>query len=696
MNTNPNRWYRARRWARRSSALLLVGGFLLAGATAALAYWTVSVIYAPTNYAIAQAATVSAPTTPTATVNGSGSITIGWTLPGTQLAGAQYQVTRTSPAGTVCTVASTATSCTDTGLTAGTAYVYSIAAVLGTNWQSSAITTSATTKTPTLTIVLSSGPYTAGSPITVQSVTAKILGVTDSTYNGTKTITWSGLATSPSGQAAAYPTSSVTFVNGVASPSAAFTAYAAGSNTLVGTDAAASSVTGSVSFTVTYGTATQIVLSGSTTNLASAATRLLTATIEDAAGNTVTGGVDSTDSVTFSKTAGSGAGTVSGMGASAAVAGVATDTVTGALAGPLTTQASATVNGSGVTSNTIGFTVTFGTATHVVLSGSTATLASGTTRVLTATIEDAAGNTVTSGADSTDTVTFSKTAGSGAGTISGLTSPAAVAGVATDTVTGALAGPLTTQASATVNGSGVTSNTIGFTVTLGTATQIVLSGSTANLASGATRVLTATIEDAAGNTVTGGSDATDSVTFSKTAGSGAGTVSGLTSAAAVAGVATDTVTGVLAGPLTTQASATVNGSATSSNTIGFTVTAGAASALVFTNCSVNGGATVSSCPSTVSGLGNGPSHVDAFVSVVDAGGNPATVPAGTTWTVSVTGTNPTRFTVTGSPVTITGPATQSGTSFRVTFSGTSNSSTTITAQATAGPTVTNGTMMVTK
>ena len=61
-----------------------------------MAYWTITVLDVGTSYALAQAASLSAPTDPVATANGSGAITITWTLPGTQLTGGQYEVTRTS------------------------------------------------------------------------------------------------------------------------------------------------------------------------------------------------------------------------------------------------------------------------------------------------------------------------------------------------------------------------------------------------------------------------------------------------------------------------------------------------------------------------------------------------------------------------------------------------------------------------
>ncbi len=62
---------------------------------------------------------------------------------------------------------------------------------------------------------------------------------------------------------------------------------------------------------------------------------MLTATIQDAAGNTVTS--DNTTVVDFAKA--SGAGTVTGTGNATAAAGVATKTITGALAGSVTMEA---------------------------------------------------------------------------------------------------------------------------------------------------------------------------------------------------------------------------------------------------------------------------------------------------------------------------------------------------------------------
>ena len=105
------------------------------------------------------------PTSPTARESGPVTITVGWTLPAHQLNGAQYLVTRTSGPGspaTVCKV--TVTSCSDSGLASGTAYAYSVMAVLGTNWQSATLTASATTLGVSTTSLAGA---TAGAPYAV-------------------------------------------------------------------------------------------------------------------------------------------------------------------------------------------------------------------------------------------------------------------------------------------------------------------------------------------------------------------------------------------------------------------------------------------------------------------------------------------------------------------------------------------------
>jgi hypothetical protein len=92
------------------------------------------------------------------------------------------------------------------------------------------------------------------------------------------------------------------------------------------------------------GPASQIVLSGSADELASGSTRMLTATIQDAAGHTVISGADSTRAITFLQP--SGTGSVTGFDTVNAANGVANIAVTGDLVGSITTQAAATFTGS--------------------------------------------------------------------------------------------------------------------------------------------------------------------------------------------------------------------------------------------------------------------------------------------------------------------------------------------------------------
>jgi hypothetical protein len=401
-----------------------------------------------------------------------------------------------------------------------------------------------------------------------------------------------------------------------------------------------------LTFTVVHGAASQIALTGVTTSLTSGTTRTFTATIQDAAGNTVNDGPDATDAISFSQT-GTPPGSVSFAAPSSTVGGVATDVATGVLAGSLTIRSSATPSGPGATnSNALTFTVVHGAASQIALTGVTTSLTSGTTRTFAATIQDAAGNTVTDGPDATDAISFGKTAG--AGTVSFATPSSTTAGVATDVVTGVLAGPVSIRATATLSGPGTTnSNTLTFTVVHGTASQIVLSASTADLASATTRTFTATIEDAAGNTVNDGTDSTAAVSFSQTA--GAGSVSFATPSSTTGGVATDVVTGVLAGSVTIRATATLSGpGSTNSNTLTFNVVAGTATKLVFTQQPTNTAAAATITPAVT-------------VSVEDANGNVLTTDNSTKVTLAI-GTNPAGGTLTGGGqvTVVSGVATYSG------------------------------------
>ncbi len=436
-------------------------------------------------------------------------------------------------------------------------------------------------KAETASIVVSDGSINNGSglSVTVSPAAADHLTITSSTANLASGAT-RGIAaeirdafgnletadnatsvsfTKTAGTGTVAGLTTVTAVNGVATDTV--TGVLAGSITL--TAHSGSLTDDTTTFTITPGAADHLMITSSTANLASGTTRGITAQVRDTAGNLET--ADNSTSVSFTKTAGTG--TVTGLTSVTAASGVATDTVTGVLAGSITLQAHAT----GLADDTTTFTVVAGTADHLTITSSTANLASGTTRGITAQVRDAAGNLET--ADNSTSVDFTKTAGTG--TVTGLTSVTAASGVATDTVTGVLAGSITLQAHAT----GLTDDTTTFTVVAGAADHLTITSATGNLASGATRDITAQVRDAAGNLET--ADNSTSVDFTKTAGTG--TVTGLTTTAAVNGVATDTVTGVLAGSITLQAHAT----GLTDDTTTFTVVAGAADHLTITSSTAN-------------------------------------------------------------------------------------------------------------
>src|SRR6266513_4255677 len=335
--------------------------------------------------------------------------------------------------------------------------------------------------------------------------------------------------------------------------------------------------------------------------------------------------------VTWSKT-GTG-GSFSSATSTTNASGIATVSfTTGTTAGTVYmvtgTDNSSPTNFTGTSAN---ITTKAGAASKLLLSGSTADLAAGATRQLTATIEDANNNVVTTGADSSLSVSFAKTAGTG--TVTGLGSATASAGVATLTVTGNAPGSITITASATGSGGALaagTGNPITFNVAAGAASKLALSGSTANLTAGTSRTLTATIQDSVGNTITTGADSTLGVTFAKT--TGTGSVTGLGSVNASAGVATITVTGATAGSVTIGASGGSLAAGTG-NPITFTVVA---------NTTVDhfAFATISS-PQTAGITFN------ITITAQDAGNNTVTGYSGNGFKVKLTSTG----TLVGAPVT---------------------------------------------
>src|SRR5439155_78061 len=150
-------------------------------------------------------------------------------------------------------------------------------------------------------------------------------------------------------------------------------------------------------------------------------------TIEDAVGNTVNDGADSSLSVTFAKD--SGAGTVTGLAASSALSGEIGRASCRERVERWVVEASVKEKGGPITTATadkLTFAVVHGSAQTVVLIRYGDVTAVESSALAISTIEDAVGNTVNDGADSSLSVTFAKD--SGAGTVTGLAASSALSG----------------------------------------------------------------------------------------------------------------------------------------------------------------------------------------------------------------------------------------------------------------------------
>lgn len=119
------------------AAVGLTASAVLAGP--ALAAWSVTGSAAGTG----TAATLQAPASATTSGVTASSVTVQWTAPAGGPAPTGYRVERVSPAAVVC-ASTTALSCTDSGLSAATAYSYNVYALLH-SWDGSAVTTSTST-----------------------------------------------------------------------------------------------------------------------------------------------------------------------------------------------------------------------------------------------------------------------------------------------------------------------------------------------------------------------------------------------------------------------------------------------------------------------------------------------------------------------------------------------------------------------
>ena len=405
--------------------------------------------------------------------------------------------------------ATTAATCTDTGLSKGS-YSYTVTAIWR-SWTSTSAATPVSVASASLDhfTVSTPGNVTAGAPFSATITAQDAAGNTVVACTGSQAIGFSGPSSAPNGTAPSYP-ASVSFASGAGG--ASITLYDAQSTTLTAAQRAVTGTSGSI--TVGTGQNQHIVASAASPQVAGTAFNV-TLTGQDAWGNTP-GTLSGTKSVSFSGPASSPNGTAPAYPATATFsAGHATASVTLKDAQTTTLTVSDTTDGfGGVASGSIvvgpGSASSFGVATPVAPTAGVAF-----NEALTAL--DAFGNTAT-GYTGAKTISFSGPAHAPNGAAPSY--PAKVifasgAGTASITVFDAQSTTLTaTQGPITgVSGS--------FTVGPNSATQLVFTTQPAGVTAGAwfTTQPVVRANDAYGNVAIGYAN---TVTLSIKAGTGPG------------------------------------------------------------------------------------------------------------------------------------------------------------------------------
>jgi hypothetical protein len=499
------------RTSRRGRLLaLLVAIIVLGSAGAAFAFFTAGA----NGNGAALAGSLSAPSGFTAVSTGSTTAQLSWTAPANVTS---YTLSQSpgSIAGCSATPTSGTTSCTATGLTAATAYTWTLTAVFH-NWSSASVQTGTTTDTgvgPATKLVFTQPPSSSTGGVafaTQPKVTVQdAAGNTVTTDSSTVTLSITAL-TPTSGGPGTLSGCTQTESAGVISFSGCKIDTAGTGYQLHAVDGALTPADSSA-FNVTVGTATQLAftqpLSSSTGGVAFATQPKVT--VQDAGGNAVT-----TDSstVTLSITAltptSGGPGTLSGCTQTETLGVV---TFSGCKIDTAGTGYKLHATDGGLTpADSNAFNVTVGTATNFLVTPSTSTPNAGSSFTVTLTARDAGGNTVTSYTGS-HTITWS-----GATTSPGGNAPSypvsAVSftnGVSTTTLTATLfsagANTLTASASSpTVTGSAAITVS-GLTASVMKLTNCVVQGNSQacngsyHLGLGGSMTADVTLTDAYGN-----------------------------------------------------------------------------------------------------------------------------------------------------------------------------------------------------
>ena len=576
---------------------------------------------------------------------GNAQVALSWTAPVTNGSAItnyviEYKPTSGSSWSTFVHAASTATSIIVTGLTNGTSYDFRVSAV---NGNGTGVASSIATATPATT---------AGAPT----------GLSATIGSGQAALTWSVPANDGGSPVTDYVVEYST--DGVNWTPFAHAASAGTSLTVTGlTNGTAyqfrisavnalgtSAPSGIANGTPTAGGTPHLSVSGGNNQTAAAGSAVATApsvTAIDASNNPVPG-----VSVTFAVT--SGNGQVTGATAATNALGVATlgSWTLGTVVGANTLSASAI----GYTAATVGATGVTGAAsavTSTIVANPTSLAANGTaTSSLSVQLKDANGNNLTSGGA---TVTFAAPSSGGIGSVTDRGD-----GTYTATYTAGTS-PSVVAIQPKLNGTNFT-NTASITLGVGAASQLAIATQAANAASGAafTTQPVVAIRDANGNLVPSSANVTMTV-------SAGGTVVGTATIAAVNGTATFTnagISGLVSGsPYTLTFASSGLTSATQSIALG----AGAPAQL----------AVITSAAGATNGAAFGTQPV---IEIQDAAGNRTTSTATVTMSVSSGATTVGTVAVAAvngrASFTTAGISGAVGTSYTLTFSGSSLTSTT--------------------
>jgi hypothetical protein len=519
---------------------------LLLGAAAAIAYFS-----APgSGSATASVGVLSAPAAPSPTA-GAGSVALTWSTvsPPTGNDTITYYTQRDggNPGGNCPTAASpsTVTSCTDSGLAAGT-YHYTVTAVWR-SWSqtsSSAGVTIASGALDHFSLSAASTTPTAGAADNLTITAKDSAGNTVTTYGGDQSLTFSGASTigasqptvtSKTGTAVAFGSpETINFASGVAAVSGAnngvMTLYKAESATVTVSDG---THTGNVSVTVGPASAASYTVSAPG-SAAAGSSFSATLTAKDTYGNTATGYTGS-HTVDFSGPHSSPGGTSPSYPGSVSFtsgAGTASVTLYDAETTTLTAADHAT---SSITGTSGSIVVGPGSAASLSLSAASTTPTAGTMDNLTLTAKDTWGNTATAYIGD-KSLTFGGAANAPSGTHATVTSKTGTAvnfGSATTitftngaaSVSGSSNGVMTLYKAESPNitvSDGTISNGSGLAVTVSASSAASLSLSVASTTptAGVADNLTITAKDTWLNTATGYTGS-KSLTFS-----GANTING--------------------------------------------------------------------------------------------------------------------------------------------------------------------------